>query len=473
MTNSVITQARMGGLSSISIFQALYDNAKNSVAIPLYENMTTEQLAIRLPISLGIARQIVTNAVDSLFGEKKLLGIKMVGNDQAALQAAWDKFFTTNNMPSRLISDATTLFIQGGIFYFINYQPAKTNVFQLVTIPYVHLWDIEVPDDIYNEPEAFIFQWETSRVEGDQTFYRWKRTRFDATTITNYAEKDEHPDPNDGKNVELLVTDVAEHGLGIMPLVHIPHQPQTGYTLGTSAIEPLRPMIDALNQMYSDAWWQLYNDQSVIKAFNIKPPTDDEPENANIRLGGDQIHFLTKLRDGMEQDIERLIPVGLHESVFKLMDLLTAQIFKTADEIYVDPAKWSSTNISGEALRIFSQPVAKKTHRNRITWEDTLDKLSALLFRTMQSRSIKLDNSNNYIIGSPPQGFDTTEVDWGEILSDEKFDQEIILNDLMAGLITQALAQKMRGLPIQKIATPEIGETAQQKPNNPSSGKSK
>jgi len=439
----------MSGLNGISAFQSLYDNQKGGVSIPLYADMTAEQLAIRLPISVGIARQIIDNSVDALFGENKLLGITMVGDDESPLQAAWDKFFVKNNMRARLLKDAVTLFVEGGIFYFIGYKPGGSNVFPLITIPYSHLWDVLLDDDLEQLPIQFIFQWEDIWFERSQELRRWRRVTFDSFSIRYYRAEGTHTSGDDGVDKELLLTKEQEHDIGVIPLVHIAHAAQTGVVLGTSMLSPIEPMLDAINQMMSDAYWQAYNDQAMLKAINIQPPADDDdPENdANVRLGGDQIHYLTQSEDSLKQDIDRVPAVGTPDSFFKTLELLVAHAYRSANEISIDATKWASTNISGQALRILNQPQARKTHRNRVTWENAFIQLARLLFKLMQTKSVSLSPAGDYIVGNLSGEYETAVTAWGElIVGDEVESQQVILEDLKAGLITIDQAKKLRGL---------------------------
>jgi len=444
----------MSGLETLSTYNSLYLNV--DVAIPLYEDMTEDQLKIRLPISLGLARQIIDNSADSLFGENKLLGIQMLGlggQPDETLQAFWDKFFLSNHVRSKLISNALTSFVEGGLFYIIEHHPTAGDlapVFLLHPLTYTYLWDIQTADDTTQTPLLYVFQWEEIIQENNQDRYCWRRLEIDNMQFRRYKEASTRATSNDGDRTEMDLLSAVDHSCGVIPVVHVRHNQQTDSLLGISEIEPLLPMLNAINQMISDAYWQAYNDQSIIKVYNVKPPDDDDDPSTNskVRLGGDQIHFMSETEQS-KQDIQRLEPAGIPQSFFKTLEMLIDHVYRAANELSLDPTQWTSTNISGKALKLLYTPVTRKAHRNRIAWNLAFEDLAKLLFRIANSHGVVLSPQpdNKYILGGPEYTLGSVNVQWGEVIaSDEKDDQEIILADLEAGLITIETAQRLRGL---------------------------
>ena len=75
----VVSGKRLGILNELPVLRNYYDN--RDVPIPLYESLRPDQLTLRLPISLGIPKQVVDDSADALFGEGRFGGVKMVGRD--------------------------------------------------------------------------------------------------------------------------------------------------------------------------------------------------------------------------------------------------------------------------------------------------------------------------------------------------------------------------------------------------------
>ncbi|HUT04135.1 MAG TPA: phage portal protein [bacterium] len=254
-----------------------------------------------------------------------------------------------------------------------------------------------------------------------------------------------HTVGDEGEGVQFEVTSISEHNLGMIPIIHIPNSVQRMQMVGDSDIAPLIPMLDAVNQMMSDAYWQCYNDQSILKAINIDPPDSDDVEESVVRLGGDQIHFLTE-NDQLRQDIVRMKPVGIPESFFKTLSLLVGQIYKTAGESHLEPLNWTGTNISGVALRLLYEPLAKKTYRKRIYWASGFKRLAKILFALANSKSVVLSESGKFMLGGPEYQLKDVETVWGPLIpGDEVEQQNIVLADLSAGLIGPEDARKKRG----------------------------
>jgi len=158
---TVVSRARLSRLTEVANYRRLYDN--RDVRIPLYENMTAAQLSLRLPISVGIPRQIVDNSADALFGDCKFAGVRMVGADEAEsarVQALWDRVFSDNGFRQRLLTDAIDAGICGGTFYSVSYDPAGPSVLRVQSISYDQLWDIEYDELDRDKVLAYIFQWE-------------------------------------------------------------------------------------------------------------------------------------------------------------------------------------------------------------------------------------------------------------------------------------------------------------------------
>ena len=251
---------------------------------------------------------------------------------------------------------------------------------------------------------------------------------------------------SDGEGVEFEVTSIVEHSLDLIPVAHVANSIQRTQPVGDSDIAPLVPMLDAVNQMMSDAYWQCYNDQSILKAINIAPPDSEDLEESVIRLGGDQIHFLTQ-NDQLKQEIERMKPVGIPESFFKTVELLVGQIYKTAGESHLEPLKWTGTNISGVALRLLYEPLAKKTYRKRIYWASGFEHLARIVFAYANAKSVVLSESGGFVLGGPEYQLDDVEVLWGSLMpGDEVEEQKIVLDDLSAGLIGVDEARRKRGV---------------------------
>ncbi len=448
LRGTVVSRARLSKLAEVENHRRWYNN--RDVRIPLYENMTAAQLLLRLPISIGIPRQIVDNSADALFGDGRFTGVRMIGPDDAEsarLQALWDRVFSDNSMRQRLLTDALDTGICGGIFYSISYSPAGPSVFKVQSISYDQLWDVELDELDTEKVVAYIFQWEQlERDSGDDQTRRWYRVEIDADRIVRMRAARPHTTGNDGEGVEFEVTSISEHNLGIIPVAHVANSIQRMQTVGDSDIAPLVPMLDALNQMMSDAYWQCYNDQSILKAINIAAPDTDDLEESAIRLGGDQIHFLTQ-NEQLNQDIVRMKPVGIPESFFRTIDLLVGQIYRTAGESHLDPLKWTGTNISGVALRLLYEPLAKKTYRKRIYWASGLERLAKIIFAYANSKSVVLSESGGFVLGGPQYQLDDIEVLWGSLMpGDEVEEQKLVLDDLSAGLIGVDEARRKRGL---------------------------
>jgi len=443
----VVSRARLSRLSEVVNYRRWYNNRE--VRIPLYEDMTAAQLSLRLPISVGIPRQIIDNAADALFGEGRFTGVQMIGPDDAEsarLQALWDRVFKDNYFRRRLLTDAIDTGICGGVFYSVSYAPAGPSVFKVQSISYDQLWDIELDELDTEKVLAFVFQWEQTERDGSDEARRWYRVEIDAERIVRMRAARPHTIGNDGEGVKFEVTSVSEHNLGIIPVAHVASSIQRMQAIGDSDIAPLAPMLDAVNQMMSDAYWQCYNDQSILKAINIAPPDSDEVEESVIRLGGDQIHFLTQ-NDQLKQDIERVKPVGVPESFFKTVELLVGQIYRTAGESHLEPLKWTGTNISGVALRLLYEPLAKKTYRKRIYWASGFEQLARIIFAYANAKSVVLSESRRFVLGGPKYQLEDIEVLWGPLLpGDEVEGQKIVLGDLSAGLIDVEEARRKRGL---------------------------
>ncbi|RLC47657.1 MAG: hypothetical protein DRH70_02900 [Candidatus Coatesbacteria bacterium] len=444
---TVVSRARLSRLSEVASYRRFYEN--RDVRIPLYENMTAAQLALRLPISVGIPRQIVDDSADALFGDGRFIGVRMVGADEAEsvrLQAFWDRVFSDNGLRQRLLTDAIDSGICGGTFYSVSYDPAGPSVLRVQSISYDQLWDIEYDELDREKVLAFIFQWEQAEPEargGDR--FRWHRVEMDRERIVRLRAVRPHTAGDDGEGVEFEITSISEHNLGMIPIVHIPNSVQRMQTVGDSDIAPLIPMLDAVNQMMSDAYWQCYNDQSILKAINIDPPDSDDLEESAVRLGGDQIHFLTE-NDQLRQDIVRMKPVGIPESFFKTLSLLVGQIYRTAGESHLEPLKWTGTNISGIALRLLYEPLAKKTYRKRIYWASGFKQLAKALVALANSKSVVLSESGRFTLGGPEYRLKDVETMWGPLIpGDEVEQQNIVLADLSAGLIGPEDARKRRG----------------------------
>lgn len=460
--SDILTLRRMSGLDSVDIYQDLYRNKLGNVEIPLYSDMTAAQLKIRLPISVGVAKQIVDNSADSLFGAGKLLGIQMLdqgGRPDERIQMFWDLFWKKNRFRFDLIRDAVTMLVEGGLFYVLEYLPGRYPCcpFRVKRLTYADLWDIEVDDELTDNATRYVFQWEEVDRSEDQDKYQWHRLEIDATSMARYREYGSRPSSDaNGDRVKMALTEYVEHGFGVVPVVHIRHNAPAGAVLGISLIEPLRPMLDPINQMASDAYWQCYNDQAILKAVNITPSSDDEsPEDdAAVRLGGDQIHHITQTEQ-LKQDIERMTPVGIPDSFFRTLAVLIENVYKAANEVHLDPSKWTTTNISGVALQILYTPVTKKTHRNRLVWEESFEALANLLCVVADSRSVGPDASGKLVLGGAglTEGLSGVNVQWGEILSqDEEQQQRIVLGDLEANVIDLATARRQRGYDEESVA---------------------
>ena len=457
-SGTVVSGARLSNLTEVASFRRWYNN--RDVRIPLYEDMTAAQLSLRLPISVGIPRQIIDNAADALFGDGRFTGVRMVGPNEAEsarLQALWDRMFKDNGLRWRLLTDGIDAGICGGIFYSVSYDPAGPSVFKVQSISYDQLWDIEFDEQDTEKVVAFVFQWEQAEQDtGEESSValgamadkarRWYRVEIDADRIVRMRAARPHTTGNDGEGVEFEVTSISEHNLGIIPVAHVANSIQRMQPVGDSDIAPLVPMLDAVNQMMSDAYWQCYNDQSILKAINIAPPDSDDIEESVIRLGGDQIHFLTQ-NDQLKQDIERMKPVGIPESFFKTVELLMGQIYRTAGESHLEPLKWAGTNISGVALRLLYEPLAKKTYRKRIYWASGFEHLAKIVFAYANAKSVVLSESGGFVLGGPEYQLADIEVLWGSLMpGDELEEQKLVLDDLSAGLIEVDEARRKRGL---------------------------
>ncbi|MBN1591696.1 MAG: phage portal protein [Candidatus Coatesbacteria bacterium] len=444
----IVSKGRLSSLKEVTDYRRLYDN--RGVKIPLYENLTEAQLSLRLPISVGIPRQIVDNSADALFGDGQFVGAEMIGStesDSSRLQALWERVFSANSFRERLLTDAIDAGICGGIFYSVSYDPAHSSVFKVQSISYDQLWDVELGELDESEVKAYIFQWEhIEERPGESETRRWVRVEIDSERITRLRAVKSHTEGDDGDGAEFEVVSVSEHGLGIIPIANVANSVQRINKIGDSDIGPLVPMLNALNQMISDAYWQSYNDQSVLKAINISPPDSEEVEDSVIRLGGDQIHFLNQ-SDQLKQDIERMKPVGIPESFFRTIELLIAQVYKTAGEPQLDPMKWAGTNVSGVALRLLYEPLAKKTYRKRIYWGAAFERLARIIFAYANSKSVVLSESGEFALGGSGYRLDDVEVHWGPLMpGDEAEEQRIVLDDLSAGLIGEEEARRRRGL---------------------------
>jgi len=444
---TVVSRARLSRLTEVADYRRLYDN--RDVRIPLYKNMTAAQLSLRLPISVGIPRQIVDDSADALFGDGRFTGVRMVGADEAEsarVQALWDRVFSDNGFRQRLLTDAIDAGICGGTFYSVSYDPAGPSVLRVQSISYDQLWDIEYDELDRDKVLAYIFQWEQVEPEpGRGEKFRWHRVEMDRERIVRLRAARPHTVGDEGEGVQFEVTSISEHNLGIIPIVHIPNSVQRMQMVGDSDIAPLIPMLDAVNQMMSDAYWQCYNDQSILKAINIDPPDSDDVEESVVRLGGDQIHFLTE-NDQLRQDIVRMKPVGIPESFFKTLSLLVGQIYKTAGESHLEPLNWTGTSISGVALRLLYEPLAKKTYRKRIYWASGFKRLARILFALANSKSVVLSESGKFMLGGPEYQLKDVETVWGPLIpGDEVEQQNIVLADLSAGLIGPEDARKKRG----------------------------
>ena len=444
----VVSRARLSKLAEVEDYRRLYEN--KGVQIPLYENMTAAQLALRLPISVGIPRQIIDNSADALFGDGRFTGVRMVGSDEmqsARLQALWDRVFRDNYFRERLLTDAIDAGVCGGIFYSVSYDPAGPSVFKAQSVSYDQLWDIEFDELDTDIVLAYTFQWEQAeRDVADGETRRWLRVEIDADRIVRLRAVRPHTAGNDGEGVEFEATSVLEHKLGIIPVAHIANSVQRTQPVGDSDIGPLVPMLNALNQMMSDAYWQSYNDQSILKAINISPPDGDDIEESVIRLGGDQIHFLTQ-NDQLKQDIERMKPVGIPESFFKTIELLVGQIYRTAGESHLEPLKWTGASVSGVALRLLYEPLAKKTYRKRIYWASGFERLAKIIFAYANAKSVVLSESGDFVLGGPNYQLDDVEVLWGPLMpGDEAEEQRVVIDDLSAGLIGVDEARRRRGM---------------------------
>ncbi|MCD6327958.1 phage portal protein [bacterium] len=444
----VVSGERMAGLSEVSEYRHWYEN--NDVRIPLYEDMTTAQLSLRLPISLGIPKQIIDNSADALFGDGRFLDVRMIGPDDAEsarLQALWERVFKDNSFRQRLLTDTIDAGICGGILYSVSYDPSGPRVLRVQSISYDQLWDIEFDEQDSTRVVSYILQWEqVERNDRRENRRRWYRVRMDAEEITRYRAVQPHVERSDGVGVEFGIVSRSTHGLGIIPVAHLANSLHRMQSIGDSEIAPLAPMLDAVNQMVSDAYWQSYNDQSILKAINIAPPDDDDIEQSVVRLGGDQIHFLTG-NDQIKQDIVRMKPVGIPDSFFKTLNLLIGQIYKTASEANLDPLKATGSNISGVALRLLYEPLAKKTFKKRIHWAGGFDELARIIFAYANAKSIVLDESGDFVLGGPKYRLEDTEVRWGSLVpGDDAEEQRIILGDLSAGLLGLEEARIKRGL---------------------------
>ena len=447
LRGTIVSRARLSKLTEVASFRRWYSN--RDVRIPLYENMTSAQLSLRLPISVGIPRQIIDNAADALFGDGRFTGVRMIGSgdaESARLQSLWDRVFKDNGLRRRLLADAIDTGICGGIFYSVSYDPAGPSVFKVQSISYDQLWDIEFDEQDAERVLAFVFQWEQAERDSSDEARRWHRVEIDRDRIVRMRAVRPHTTESDGEGVEFEITSISEHSLGLIPVAHVANSIQRTQPVGDSDIAPLVPMLDAVNQMMSDAYWQCYNDQSILKAINIAPPDSEDIEESVIRLGGDQIHFLTQ-NDQLKQDIGRMKPVGIPESFFKTVELLVGQIYKTAGESHLEPLKWTGTNISGVALRLLYEPLAKKTYRKRIYWASGFEHLARIVFAYANAKSVVLSEAGDFVLGGPEYQLDDVEVLWGSLMpGDEVEEQKIVLDDLSAGLIGVDEARDKRGL---------------------------
>jgi len=444
----VTSQPRLSRLLQLEEYRRWYDN--NGVRIPLYENLTPEQLSLRLPISVGLPRQIIDNSADALFGEGRFHGVEMIGRDEGEslrLQALWERVWRDNELRQRLLTDAIDAGICGGIFYSVSYDPSGPTVFKVQSISYDQLWDVVFDPDDPGQVACYIFQWQQLEgVQNGQQLRRWYRIQIDAERIVRYRAVRPHVEASDGAGVEFEMTTVSDHGLGIIPIVHVPNSMQRMQVIGDSEIYPLIPMLDAINQMLCDAYWQCYNDQAILKAVNIAPPDVDDLEDSGVRLGGDQIHFLSR-NEQLVQDIERMKPVGIPESFFKTLQILIAQAYRTASDVHIEPLKWSGSNISGVALRLLYEPLARKTYRKRIWWEAGFERMARIIFAYANDKSVVLNQEGDFVLGGPKYQLQDVKVRWGPLIpGDELEQQRIVLNDLSAGLIDVQEARSRRGI---------------------------
>lgn len=360
-------------------------------------------------VYLGIAREAILKGARFLIGKGRFEGSKsfVFPNAPKKFKAQFDRTWTENKITSMLKRTARTNLWSGNDFWKARIEKVVEQSAQIDeenTIVYTdkvrevnvhfthcdpeHFHAIMDPND-YSRVLAWVYQYEKL----DGTFYREEIFRDVTYVYTGILKKNvEKEDPSSVPKINIpgsgfvkaevsMKTDsiiftligVNEYpDFGMFPLVIFSNNPET-YAYGCSELKGLHGKFDTINMLVTDSVFSLQQQASPLlwtKGTKVNP-------NNNVHSADSVWQFPEETAE-----LKVLSWEGTPEAVFKMIDLLSTQVYRTIG-VPKSSELGAFTNVSGDALNIINTDIVDATNDRRLDLEFGFHQMVEIIRKSM------------------------------------------------------------------------------------------